>query len=109
MSSPKSSFSMALITRLMLYLEFPVRASIVALTLVERWYSHMKMPVIKISQIDHQLDHDPITGDIQWNQQSIKILLENIERVIQKRELPSSIIDDSLIPWQTERTMHLCR
>ncbi|CAF2987511.1 unnamed protein product [Rotaria sp. Silwood2] len=109
MSSPKISLSFTLCSRLLLYIDLPVRASIAALKLVERWYLNLKIPVIKISQIDHQLDHDPMTGDIQWNKHSIETLFKHIEQVIQQREFPSSTIDDLFIPWQTERNLRLYR
>ncbi|CAF3407453.1 unnamed protein product [Rotaria socialis] len=108
-SSATVSFSTRLATRLILCFDVPIRSAIDGLKLLERWYSHLKTPVIKISQINNQLDHDPITNDIQWSEHSIEVLLKNIEELIRTCEPSSSNIDDSHIPWQTARNSRLYR
>lgn len=106
-TSPTTPRSFAFITWLILHTELPIRASAAALELVERWYSHSKVPVIKISDLDAQLDHDSSTGDIQWNEHSIAVLLKQIERTIEKRELPPPMMDSTFLPWTNRRNSHL--
>jgi hypothetical protein len=106
-NAPTTSFSFALVTRLMLFAQLPIRASIAGLTLVERWYQKMNVPMIKISQIRDKLDHDTNTGEIQWSKHSISVLLETIEQTIQQRGPSASTIDESLMPWQIVQNSRL--
>jgi len=76
---------------------------------VERWYTKMNIPVIKISQLGKKLDRDATTGDIEWKKHSISILLEAIEQAIQRRQAPPSTMDELLMPWQIVRNFRLFR
>lgn len=105
--APTTSWSFAVVTQLILLIQLPITASIAALKLVERWYTKMNVPVIKISELRDQLDSDETIGDIHWNERSINILLGTIERAIVQREPPSSTIDELLMPWQIERNSRL--
>jgi hypothetical protein len=107
MNASTTPRSMAIVTRLLLLTHYPIRSSIAALTLVERWYQKMNVPVIKMSQLYNTLDHDKTTGDIEWSKRSINVLLKTIERAIEQRGPPSSTIDESLMPWQIEKNSRL--
>lgn len=108
MNSPTTSRSFAIATWLILYIGLPIRYSMDALQLVERFYLHLGIPVIKISDIDSQLEHDTITGDIEWNPTSMTTLLITIQKTIQKRDRPIvKTIDESFLPWQNQRGHHL--
>ncbi|CAF0837420.1 unnamed protein product [Adineta steineri] len=107
MNAPTTTFWMAFATRLILLFKIPIRSSINALKLVERWYQKMNVPVIKISQLRDKLDYDLKTGDIQWNKHSINVLQKAIDEAIEKRGLPSATVDESLIPWQTVQNSRL--
>jgi hypothetical protein len=107
MHAPSSNFVTVFYTRLMVTFGLFIQDTIAALTLIERWYAEMNVPVIKISQINEKLDHDKTTGNIQWTQHSIDVLLQTIERAIEERRSPSTI-KDFLIPWKITRKPHLC-
>jgi len=96
------------VTRLMVTFQLFIRDTIAALILIERWYAEMNVPVIKVSQINEKLDHDKTTGNIQWTQHSIDVLLQSIERAIEERRSSSSTINEFLIPWKVVRKPHLC-
>jgi hypothetical protein len=104
-----TSRSHVITTRLMLWSQSFRQASMGHLPFVERWYTKMNIPMIKISQLSEKLDHDAATGDIEWNKHSISVLLEAIEQAIQQRRLPCSKIDESLMPWQIARDSRLFR
>ena len=106
-ASPATPRSFAFVTWLILHTELPIRASTAALELVERWYSHSKVPVIKISDIDAQLHHDSSTGDIQWNAHSIGVLLQQIEQAVEKRERSTPTADSTFLPWTNRQNSHL--
>ncbi|CAF1322284.1 unnamed protein product [Adineta steineri] len=107
MTASTTSLSFAVATRLILWTKIPVQSSINALKLIEQWYQRMNIPVIKISQLRNKLDCDSITGDIQWSKHSINVFHKTIEEAIEKRGLPSSTIDDLLMPWQTIQNSRL--
>lgn len=104
-SSP--SRSLAIVTWLILHLRIPLSSSMDALKLVERFYSHLGIPVIKLSEFESQLDHDESDGDIQWSERSIKILLTIIEEAIKARPSSSMTLDEFWLPWQCRRQSHL--
>jgi hypothetical protein len=106
-ASPTTSRLFAVATWLILHTKLPVRASTAALEIVERWYSNSKVPVLKISDIDAQLDHDANTGDINWNDHSVEVLLKHIERAIEKHESPALKTDSTFLPWTNRRSTHL--
>jgi hypothetical protein len=68
--------------------------------IIEQHLRKMNVPLIKISELRSQLDYYEGTYDINWNEYSINVLLETIERVITQRELPCAMIDDLFIRWQ---------
>jgi hypothetical protein len=105
--APTSSRSFAFATRLILFFDFSIQASITALTLLERWYQKMNVPLIKISQLNDKLDHDATTGDIQWSKRSISVLFEAIQQAMEQRAPRSPTIDDSLMPWQLAQNSRL--
>lgn len=99
MNAPTASRAFAFVTRLILLTKLPIRGSIAALPLIERWYRWMNVPVIKISELREKLDCDAQTGEIEWSKQSIDVLLKTVNEAIQQRGPPVLTIDDSLIPW----------
>ncbi|CAF5067182.1 unnamed protein product [Rotaria sp. Silwood1] len=107
LTAPTTTASMLFFTRLLVWFSPFVQNTLAALEFLERWYTIMNVPMIKISQLKEKLDHDTTTGNIQWTQHSIDVLVEAIKRAIEQRGPLRSTIDQSLIPWQIARKSHL--
>ncbi|CAF3147470.1 unnamed protein product [Rotaria sp. Silwood2] len=109
LTAPTTTAAMRFFTRLMVWFSIFVQNILAALEFLEQWYAIMNVPVIKISQLQDKLDHDTTTGNIQWTQHSIDVIVEAIKRAIEQRGPLHSTIDKSLIPWQIARKSNLYR
>jgi energy-coupling factor transporter ATP-binding protein EcfA2 len=105
--APTTPRLFAFVTRLVLLTGFIIKKSVAVVRVIERWYAKMNVPVIKNSELLDKLDYDGTTGNIVWSTHSISVLLETIERAIAQRGPPSTVSDESFMPWQIEKNSRL--